>query len=221
MADKAFKYWLLAFVGSSLLYLVIRSMGDLPFEWLPKSIPILLLIALVKSNLQGKTQTLMLAALTCSLAGDILLSFKGLFLPGLGAFLVAQVIYCILFTGQFKKSRNGFIWLAGIVLYAVSMGSFIIPNAGPFSWVVGIYLLAISCMAISAGFRNDPKFIWVALGAFIFMLSDSLIAINKFVQPFPYAGVAIMVSYYVAQLLITLGIIRHHLPQQRLGQSPP
>jgi len=200
---------------------VIRSMGDLPFEWLPKSIPILLLIALVKSNLQGKTQTLMLAALTCSLAGDILLSFKGLFLPGLGAFLVAQVIYCILFTGQFKKSRNGFIWLAGIVLYAVSMGSFIIPNAGPFSWVVGIYLLAISCMAISAGFRNDPKFIWVALGAFIFMLSDSLIAINKFVQPFPYAGVAIMVSYYVAQLLITLGIIRHHLPQQRLGQSPP
>jgi len=221
MADKAFKYWLLAFVGSSLLYLVIRNMGDMPLEWLPKSIPILLLIALAKNTLQGKTQSLMLAALVCSLAGDILLSFKGLFLPGLGAFLVAQVIYCILFSGQFKKSRNGFIWLAGIILYAVSMGSFIIPNAGPFSWVVGIYLLAISCMAISAGFRNDPKFIWVALGAFIFMLSDSLIAINKFVQPFPYAGVAIMVSYYVAQLMITLGIIRHHLSQQTTSQSSP
>jgi len=221
MADKAFKYWLLAFVGSSLLYLVIRNMGDMPLEWLPKSIPILLLIALAKNTLQGKTQTLMLAALVCSLAGDILLSFKGWFLPGLGAFLVAQVIYCILFSGQFKKSRNGFIWLTGIILYAVSMGSFIIPNAGPFSWVVGIYLLAISCMAISAGFRNDPNFIWVALGAFIFMLSDSLIAINKFVQPFPYAGVAIMVSYYVAQLMITLGIIRHHLSQQTTSQSSP
>mgnify|MGYP000338322063 CR=1 FL=1 len=221
MADKAFKYWLLAFVGSSLLYLVIRSMGDLPFEWLPKSIPILLLMALAKSKLQGKSQTLMLAALTFSLAGDILLAFKGLFLPGLGAFLVAQVIYCILFSGQFKKSRNGFIWLAGILLYSVTMASFIIPNAGTLGWVVGIYLLAISCMAISAGFRNDPHFIWVALGAFIFMLSDSLIAVNKFVQPFPYAGVAIMVSYYVAQLMITLGIIRHHLLQQRLGQNPP
>ncbi len=219
MTDKAFKYWLLAFVGSSLFYLVIRSMGDVPFEWLPKSIPLLLLIALVKNTLQGKVQTLMLAALVCSLAGDILLSFKGLFLPGLGAFLVAQVIYCILFSGQFKKSRNGFIWLAAIVIYTVAMASFILPNAGQFSLVISFYLVAISCMAISAGFRNDSQFIWVALGAFIFMVSDSLIAINKFVQPFPLAGVAIMVSYYLAQLMITLGIIRHQLQQQAPAQT--
>ena len=219
MTDKAFKYWLLAFVGSSLFYLVIRNMGDMPLEWLPKSIPILLLIALVKKCLTGNVQKFMLAALVCSLAGDILLSFKGLFLPGLGAFLVAQILYCVLFTRQFRKSRNGFICLTIIIIYTASMASFILPNAGQFSLVISIYLLAISGMAISAGFRNDPQFIWVALGAFIFMVSDTLIAINKFVQPFPYAGVAIMVSYYVAQLMITLGIIRHHMQLQTQAQT--
>ena len=42
----------------------------------------------------------------------------------------------------------------------------------------------------------------------LFALSDSLIAINKFVQPIPYEGVLIMGSYYLAQYMIVNGVIK-------------
>ena len=41
-----------------------------------------------------------------------------------------------------------------------------------------------------------------------FALSDSLIAIDKFIQPLPYASVAIMVTYYLAQYMIVSGMIK-------------
>ncbi len=216
MTGKAFKYWLLAFVVSSLNYLVIRTFSNLPFEWAPKVIPIVLLMLLVKKSLQGRTQSLMLAALSCSLAGDVLLSLHGLFIAGLGAFLLAHILYTALFIAQFKVSKNGVAWLSLVALYTLLMGYLILPHAQDLSLVVSIYLLAISSMAVCAGFRNDRQFLWVAFGALIFMVSDSLIAINKFVEPFALAGPFIMVTYYLAQLMITLGIIRHH----RL-QHPP
>ncbi len=64
-------------------------------------------------------------------------------------------------------------------------------------------------MAIGAGFRQSNQFLLVALGALIFISSDTLIAINKFVYEFSAAGIFIMTTYYLAQLMITLGVIRH------------
>ena len=46
------------------------------------------------------------------------------------------------------------------------------------------------------------------LGAIAFVLSDSLLAVNKFYQPIPYAGVFIMLTYCAAQFLIVRGFIR-------------
>ncbi len=209
--NKQFTYWLMAFFASSLFYFFIRTIENIPFEWIPKVIPIILLIGLAFKALHGKTQKLILAALIFSLGGDILLSWPDLFVPGLGSFLLAQIIYTMLFSAQFAFSRRGMIWGGFILIYAFTALTFIVPKAGDFSGAVIAYLCAISCMAISAGFRQDKQFLLVALGAFVFMVSDTLIAVNKFVQPFPYAGVAIMITYYLAQLMISLGIIRHCL----------
>ena len=49
----------------------------------------------------------------------------------------------------------------------------------------------------------------VIIGAFLFIISDSLLAINKFYQPFGYAGIVIMLTYGIAQLFITLGAVRY------------
>lgn len=46
-------------------------------------------------------------------------------------------------------------------------------------------------MAIAAGFGNDSQFMWVAMGALVFMISDTLIAVNQFVAPFAYSGIAV------------------------------
>ena len=47
------------------------------------------------------------------------------------------------------------------------------------------------------------------MGALMFMISDTLIAVERFVTPFEYSGMAVMSTYYLAQLLICVGIVRH------------
>jgi uncharacterized membrane protein YhhN len=49
---------------------------------------------------------------------------------------------------------------------------------------------------------RDTASAHVALGACIFMVSDSLIAINKFVMPVELSSLWILATYYVAQMLI-------------------
>jgi hypothetical protein len=47
----------------------------------------------------------------------------------------------------------------------------------------------------------------VALGACFFMLSDSLLATNRFVQPLPLAQVGVLATYYAAQAFIVHGMV--------------
>ena len=44
--------------------------------------------------------------------------------------------------------------------------------------------------------------LWVAVGAGVFMASDALIAIDKFLTPVPLAPLWILLTYYCAQMLI-------------------
>uniref|UniRef100_UPI003568447B lysoplasmalogenase n=1 Tax=Marinobacter sp. TaxID=50741 RepID=UPI003568447B len=132
----------------------------------------------------------------------------GLFIPGLGAFLLAQLTYTALFLTQFRWRVSRLSWVAAILAYTLACTLFIIPQTGDLQLVTMVYMIAISLMAISAGFRDDSQFLWVALGALIFMVSDTLIAIDKFVSPFAGSDVAIMATYYAAQLLICVGVVR-------------
>jgi uncharacterized membrane protein YhhN len=45
----------------------------------------------------------------------------------------------------------------------------------------------------------------VAWGSVLFMLSDALLALDKFVSPLPLAGLWVLASYYLAQVLIVQG----------------
>ncbi|HQD15511.1 MAG TPA: lysoplasmalogenase, partial [Ottowia sp.] len=71
---------------------------------------------------------------------------------------------------------------------------------------VALYVLAIGLMVAQAvgratRLRDGPA--WrVALGAGLFMLSDSLLATNRFVQPLPLAPLWVLGSYFIAQILI-------------------
>jgi uncharacterized membrane protein YhhN len=48
-----------------------------------------------------------------------------------------------------------------------------------------------------------------AIGAISFAASDSLIAWDRFVRPLAWSGVVIMVTYHVAQALLTLSLLAH------------
>jgi uncharacterized membrane protein YhhN len=75
-----------------------------------------------------------------------------------------------------------------------------------------IYMLVILTMAITAFWRNASvgkwSYVLVFFGALFFMMSDSLLAINKFHTALPLANVSIMLTYALAQFLIVFGILK-------------
>ncbi|EAT13496.1 lysoplasmalogenase [Bermanella marisrubri] len=206
---KANPIWLAAFIGFSLLYISIRTIQPFDWDWLIKIVPIALLLQFAIFNTIGKTRILLTAGLIFSGIGDVLLSLDGLFIAGLGSFLLAQITYTGLFLTQLSWNTRRLPWIGLIVLYTVLCSIFIIPKTGDLQLVITAYMIAISLMAISAGLRNDKHYWLVATGALIFMISDTLIAISKFIEPFAFAGASIMSTYYAAQAFIIIGIAHH------------
>ncbi len=167
---------------------------------------------------------LTLAALLMSWLGDMFLMFDDqnatFFIYGLVSFLLAHVIYIF----SYRKAKNdtasnpllssqklrhgSTLVLAGIALIYV-----LEPGLGEMKIPVMVYASVIVVMTITAllryGYSSIQSFSLVFGGAIMFMISDSLLAVNKFLNPFAYAGFWIMATYCLAQFLIVKGIINH------------
>ena len=160
----------------------------------------------------------LLIGLVFSIGGDSLLMLVEngpqkdyFFLLGLGSFLLAQLSYAYAFL-QFPRSSSGdvarrplralpfLLYLTGILggLWAGIPPSMKLP--------VTLYALAIVTMATAAfnlrGLISREHFLGLMAGVLLFVLSDSLIAINKFSKPLPYARLWIMGTYLFGQFLI-------------------
>ncbi len=161
----------------------------------------------------GRFHLNIVAALGFSLVGDVLLMFPGYFVPGLIAFLIAHVFYIAVFKqGQawlpWRGALAGTLAVGGIVYIFVALNGLPVALRVP----VAAYVVVISLMAAQAIGRaqvlRDGAALAVALGAGFFMLSDSLLALNKFVLPLPMAPLWVLGTYYAAQILI----VRHARP---------
>ena len=164
-----------------------------------------------------------MAALIFSWLGDILLLWEHLFIYGIGAFLLAQVCYIIGFKVAQKAPESlqnvNFVKTFFINLPLYFMAAFVFymvnPNLGPMKIPVIIYTLVIVSMVTTARDRygkcNSSSFWQVFLGAFLFFISDGIIAMDKFYQPIQDAGIIIMGTYAIGQLMIVMGIRSHIL----------
>ena len=83
-------------------------------------------------------------------------------------------------------------------------------SLGPLLLPVVVYALVLAAMAISAQLTElgNPL---AALGALCFVASDAMLAIGKFRGPFSGQEPLVWITYYLAQLLIFLGVARSHL----------
>ncbi len=155
---------------------------------------------------QNPEKTLLLAALTFSVAGDAWLMFSGFFIQGLASFLIAHLFYIALF-------KRGVSWfpskpvLAVCLVYGASMYAYLLPYLGAGLQIpVAVYIFVITLMGAQAIGRalalKTTESKWVAVGSLFFMASDSLLAINKFVSPIPLSQLWILGTYFAAQLLI-------------------
>ena len=148
-----------------------------------------------------------------ALAGDAFLMVEGFFIPGLVSFLLAHLAYIALF-------KQGVPWFAhrGALAATVGVGAamylFLWQGGLPpeLRVPVAVYVLVIALMAAQALGRartlGDRAAHQVALGACIFMLSDALLATNRFVLPLPLAQVGVLTTYYAAQAFIVHGMVR-------------
>lgn len=205
----------IAFAATAFAYMALDAAG-LGGPWMAslKIVPIAILALIALQILEGLTRSLTLAALALSALGDLLLAleFPNQFVFGLGAFLLAQLTYAGNFLREAARLKD---WcckrtlLRGLPVLAAAflLAQLLLPAAGELAPAVLVYLLAIVTMALSAAaHRGDSALLFA--GAVTFMVSDTLIALNKFVIPLPMAGTAIMVTYYGAQMALLYGIGR-------------
>ncbi|HMU44718.1 MAG TPA: lysoplasmalogenase [Chitinophagaceae bacterium] len=154
-----------------------------------------------------------------SWTGDVLLMFQNrneiFFLAGLSAFLLAHVFYIVVFHQIWVKEnikRNLWFLFIIVLYYAVLIG-WLSPYLGDKKLPVRIYGLVISFMFLLAMhmlyIHNKIAGKLMMIGALLFVISDSALAINKFYQSFEYADIIIMLTYGFAQFLIVTGLIRY------------
>ncbi len=172
------------------------------------------LIGLVwQKNRSFNGYQLLISALLFSWLGDILLMFSGemYFLAGLGAFFVAQLVYSRLFskTATFNFIRVlPFLAYMGLILGGPLHGT--LPE--PLQIPIYFYMAAIMLMGIMAAMRQGQLagYDFVLVGAILFILSDSFIALNKFSTPIPYSGIWVMLTYGLAQFFIVWGCLKEN-----------
>ena len=92
------------------------------------------------------------------------------------------------------------------VAFSAVVSAWIVPSVGPLAVPVLLYIAALTTMvslAILAGFEQP----WVAAGALLFLLSDALLAIDKFKTPVPLRDLLVWTTYYLGQCGIALGFL--------------
>ncbi|MFT4939127.1 MAG: putative membrane protein YhhN [Paraglaciecola sp.] len=197
-------FWVLA--GS---YLVAQAYGNVPYSFVHKALPIFILLLVVLIKLTGPSRILISAALFLSATGDMLLALdlqQG-FIYGLLAFTFAHLFYTACFY-RWQNWQKNYRWMfAGLAMYLTVMLYFILPASGQLRMPVVIYMAVIAAMTCSA-IMVKTSHRYILLGAILFVTSDSLLAVNKFLFTLPFENVLIMGSYYAAQYFLIVGCVK-------------
>lgn len=169
---------------------------------------ILLIAALRPAPADSLYHTAVLAGLVCSLAGDVFLMLpQDRFIPGLASFLTAHLCYIVAFSSGTRLGFSPWTTLP-LVVYAALLLNILWPRLGKMKGTVLLYIAVILVMAWRALCRWEQMgttgALMAAVGALLFVISDSALALNRFRKPYPSAQLLILSTYYPAQILIAL-----------------
>jgi uncharacterized membrane protein YhhN len=186
----------------------------------------LLMPLLAFAYIRGQTNStdfarLIIAALFFSWLGDIFLMFDKVnsiyFIVGLCCFLAAHLLYIIYFL-RIHTKRNSYlkkrpVMLLVIIAYMIELLYILWPSLGSMRLPVIIYAIVIGTMLSAAAWQYEKIPLTTALlfigGAFLFVLSDSALALNRFHKPFQGSGIFVMLTYVAGQTMIVLGSLSH------------
>ncbi|MCF8257497.1 MAG: lysoplasmalogenase [Flavobacteriales bacterium] len=206
------------------LLILYFELGTLHLIVKPMFMPILMFM-LYRGAQDRKSSFFMLMqfGLLLSWFGDIALMLDRdnplYFIAGLSFFLLAHLGYTAAFVGSIRRSSAPFSYAKSIGLASV----FILFTGVFFSLMQGglgemyvpvlAYTLVITAMGIAASVRHGhapaSDYGLIVWGAVLFILSDCVIAWNKFVVDFPYDQVLNMSLYLSGQFLLAYGTVIH------------
>lgn len=216
-SEKRFSILFIAIVITELICGSISSLVYLHYAFKPAIVLSLLIYFWTQSKTISRTlRYLITAALLCSLLGDILLMFVDAgahyFLFGLVAFLIAHILYVIAFLKHRNRSIQPFGFIALLLVYASGLFYLLKDGLNEMLVPVLVYMVVILSMSTSAFLRrgNVPSqsYLFVFTGAILFMVSDSILALNKFYMPLAYSNISIMITYALAQYAIVRGLLK-------------
>ena len=203
-------YTVLVLVDLLFIYLRENEM-----RWISKPLlmPVLMLFFVTSVKMKSGTQFyLILAALFLSWCGDVLLQ-ANLFIPGLVSFLLAHICYIMYFI-KTGKNKKGFLQtkpllILPVLLYIILLLVILFPYLEQLKIPVIVYSITIGVMLLMAmnGRHqiNNKASAYFITGALLFVLSDSLLAINLFVMQHLAFSLGVMATYATAQYLIVNG----------------
>lgn len=205
---------LILYFGYDTLHLIVK----------PLFMPVLMFMLFVSvKDRKDSFYRLMQFGLFLSWFGDIALMIDRdsvpLFIAGLSFFLIAHLGYTAAFVGSIRRSGKSFSWGKAVGV-TVAFGIF----TGVFFWQmkdglaemyapVLAYTVVITAMGIASALRHghadSADFRLILIGAVLFILSDCVIAWNKFVVDFPHDQVLNMSLYLSGQFLLAYGTVRY------------
>ena len=177
----------------------------------------LLLILLMGYIAQENPKPALFVTAIFALLGDVFLLIPGdnplYFQLGLGSFLIMQLSYIRLFVRQTEDKA----WipaharqpLAGVIIYVFLFLAFLNPYlADGMKIPVTLYAFALGSMLYFAIRLKNQLIVW---GAFLFVVSDSVLAFGKFYYSFPGISTVVMLTYILAQLLLMSALCKFKL----------
>lgn len=220
--NKLFSRYYLLFYGIACVHLIA-----IVFNWnnaIAFTKPLLLISLTYSAYLlygsdrlhKGFLFYVLLAALLFSCLGDTALLLEKklaiplLFFLGLGSFLISHILYSVLFI-KLSKLTIKLYWLIPYILYFVFLLKYLLDGMEPsLKLPVTIYGSAITFMAWNSWRcykSNNFLGFWIVIGSLFFIISDSVLAINRFKSAILFEDIIIMSTYILAQYLISFGVV--------------
>lgn len=227
------------FLGGVYLFIILplnvwSNIQDLPnLENWSKPILMLWLILIVlqgKLHLNSSIKIGLFLALLFSWIGDVSLLFvefgEGLFLMGLGSFLLAHICYIlVMMRSSTKIVYNSFVVKLGmpvLIVFTITLLFILFPFLNEFTLPVMLYAFVLLLMGIvSIGRQAKRGYAITVFGVMLFILSDSILAIAKFTPYLENQGAWIMITYGLAQIMILFGILSNISPDPEVNIQDP
>ncbi|WP_417345461.1 lysoplasmalogenase family protein [Ferrimonas sp.] len=207
--------WLLALV-TAIAYTAVEAFRPFPFSWLLKALPALALLQWSLGRHVLGPRPLLYLALAAAACGDIALDFghNSHLVPGLGAFSITQLCLCLLLWRQ-APGRPSWQWVTlpvGTLVFLWLIWPYLDGRAP----LLALYSLLLTAMVMGAVRANLN---WQSqLGAALFLISDSMIAIDTFVYHSQLGMTTIFVTYFAALMLLVTGLTA---PRSESGTGRP